>query len=289
MCDEAGRLEMRLAGSEGDFQALLSFSKRSAVFAMRDRNPQHISDGLIAAAITNPQRGDVNEACKAFRLLYHAGRMIGADADGACRDAASMAVPMLSQFFLNYLAKPEEEKDVREWTGWTIVETEHGPGFVLWRFRPYTPTYPLDQMALRLKQLLERDRHERVSIQLADYVYPIWLSNVKDSVLKCALQSACAVITIHAHARAPESHFQAPLIFLVELTDEKAAESLLWLAEKKQSKANDVAMIAVREQRLFCLFIERSALHGETPCETHASLQRFSPAIAEILRTYTRE
>src|SRR5215831_10908561 len=44
--DVAGRSRLRDSASMDDFYTLLSFSRRAAVFAMRDRKTQHVIDGL---------------------------------------------------------------------------------------------------------------------------------------------------------------------------------------------------------------------------------------------------
>ncbi len=71
--------------------------------------------------------------------------------------------------------------------------------------------------------------------------------------------------------------------FLLELDDEAPAESLLAIARTASAIPSDIALLGVRDGRLFLLLVARSFVQGVPPVETSESLQRFGPRVAEVL------
>lgn len=270
-----------------DFYTLLSFSRRSAVFAMRDRTKEHLIDGLSAVAMIDRNRIDFRDALGALSLLHHSARWIGVDVDDLFEKAASLAEPKMSDLIRGFQKRSEDQRDIQKSWGYAMVETKAGPGFVGWGFKPYQPSYPLDQVGLALAQFVKRDRYQPASVTLASELPAIWLSSVDNNALKRALSSVRAALTIHACLRPHESlnyKEQALMIFLTELNDEAASKSLLELSQEKQVQARDFAMVAASEGRLFCLAVGRSLMAGKPSFETQASMQRFSPGIAALLK-----
>ena len=287
-----GRSRLRLAASTDDFYSLWAFSRRSAVFAMRDLLPVHIVDGLTCIAMMEPDRIDARDVLGALSLLYFVGNEIGASSDDLFRRAAALAEPNTSELILGFLKRPEEEKSISKAWGYTVIKTKGGPGIVHWGFEPYHPTYSLDAISLALAQLLKQDKYQPGSITLADTLAPIWLSSVDDSALKRALASVRAVATIGGDLRpqeSPDYQHQSMTIFVVELNDETEAGLLLQLARAKQTRVNQFALVAAKEGRMFCLAVARSFVAGVASFETQASVQRFSSGIAEILKSYSQK
>ena len=286
--DPSARSRLRGSASFDDFYTLLSFSRRSAVFAMRDRNTEHIVDGLTAITMIEPNRIDFRDALVALSLLNHAAREIGANPEDLFGKAASLADPKMSQLILGFLKRPEDERDIQKSWGYTVVETKAGPGILGWGFESYQPTYRLDQIALALAQLMKRDKYQATDVTLASDLPPVWLSSVDDSVLKQALTSVRAVVKINGNLRpqeSPDYQSQTLIVFLAELSDETAARSLFRLSQEKGNRPNDFAMVGVTEGRLFCLAVERSFMAGKTSFETPATMRRFSTGIVEALKS----
>ena len=273
----------------GDFYTLLSFSRRSAVFAVRDRSTEHVIDGLTAVSMIEPSRIDFRDALGALSLLHHAARVIGASVDDLFGKAASLADPRMSELILGFLERSDDQRDIRKSFGYSVVETKGGPGFVYWGFRSYQPSYPLEQVGLALAQFVKRDKYEPASVTLASDLPAFWLSSIDVAKLKRALASIRAAITINADLRpqeSPDFKHQALMIFLVEVDDETAAESLFRLSHEKQARPKSFEMAAAKQGRLFCLVIARSIMAGKSSFETQASMQRFSTGIAEVLNEY---
>jgi hypothetical protein len=285
--DLPGRSRFRDSASMHDFYTLLSFSRRSAVFAMRDHKTERVIDGLTAIATIKQSRIDFRDALVALSLLHHAAGVIGADIDDLFGKAAALAEPKMSELILGFLKRPQDQRDIRKSWGYTVIETKEGPGFVGWDFKPYHPTYPLDQIAVVLAQLVRRDKYGPAQVTLASNFPAVWLSSIDDNALKRALASVRGTVTIRANLRpqeSPDYNSQFLLTFLAELDEEICARSLLRLSEEKQTRNNDFAVVGVQEDRLFCLAIGRSFMMGKASFENPASMQRFSTAIAEVLK-----
>jgi hypothetical protein len=133
---------------------------------------------------------------------------------------------------------------------------------------------------------VKRDKYETANATLASDLPAVWLSSIDDDALNRALTSVRGAVTINANLRPQESpayKHQALVIFPAELDDETAAVSLFRLSQEKQTQPNDFAMVAAKEDRLFCLAVGRAIMAGKASFETQASMQRFSTGIAEAL------
>jgi len=142
LSDPAGRSRLRDSTSMLDFSTLLSFSRRSAVFAMRDHKTEHVVDGLSAIAMVEKSRIDFRDAIGALSLLHHAARAIGANVDDLFGMASLLAEPKMSELIQRFLKLSEDQRDIPESWGYTVVETKAGPGFVHWGFKTYHGVVP---------------------------------------------------------------------------------------------------------------------------------------------------
>ena len=104
-----------------DFYTLLSFSQRSAVFAMRDRKTERIVDGLTAVAMIEKSRIDFRDALGTLSLLLHAALAIGANVEGLFGNAASLAAPEISELIQGFLKRSENERDIQKSWGYAVV------------------------------------------------------------------------------------------------------------------------------------------------------------------------
>jgi hypothetical protein len=288
--DDLARSRIRDSASMQDFYTLLSFSKRSAVFAVRDHRRERVIEGLTAVAMIDKSRIDFRDGLQALGLLQYAASAVGEPVEDSFRKASSLAEPQMRELILGFLTRPEDRRDLKSW-GYAEVETKAGPGFIGWDFQPYRPTYPLDQVGLALADLLQRDKYGASRVALASKLWPTWLASVDDNVLKQTLASIRGVVTINATLRpqeSPDYKSQTMVIFLAELPDEPAARSLFRLAQEKQTRSNNFAMLAVQESRLFCLVIAQSFVGGTASFETQASVQRFSAPIADVLKQFAK-
>jgi hypothetical protein len=283
--DLVKRTQLQDSLSLEDCYTLFSFSRRSAVFAMRDRMASHIVDALTAVAMVDADRIDFRDALVVLGLVYHAAGVVGANVEEMFEKTVTLAAPKMSDLIRAFLKRSEDKRAVKSW-GYTVVETEGGPGFIGWRFQSYQPTLPLDQIALALARCLKHDRYQPTAIHLASELPAVWLSSVDDTTLQHALKLIRAAVSIHADLRPEESPDGNPkflIIFLAELNDESASTALFRLAQQKQTRPNYFAMVGMRTGRLFCLAIGQSSMSGIASFETQSSMQRLATGITNVL------
>jgi len=175
--DPSGRSRIRGSAGMDDFYTLISFSQRSAVFAMRDRGTEHIVDGLTAMAMIEQDRIDCRDALGTLSLLHHAARAIRLNTVELFGKAAALAEKKMSELILGFLKRSEDGRDIKKSWGYTVVETKAGPGFLGWGIESYQPTYPLDQIGLALAQIMRLDKYEPTSVTLATDLPALWLSS----------------------------------------------------------------------------------------------------------------
>jgi hypothetical protein len=284
--DDAERRWMRSAMSSNDLSTLMTFADQSAVFAMRDRQLAHVVDGLTALAMIDPGRIDPRDTPTGLTLL-HAARMLGTEPAPLFRAAANLADEHLAQ---SLAATPSRsEAWIQRW-GYAVVETEAGPGLVKRSYKKYEPSVPLDRIAIALARVFEADRYGPTSVTVATDIPKNWLVGVDAAALSGALRSVRASVSIQADAKEGIASGDRPshmlLAFVAELADEDAAESLLRIARARTKRYDGIAILGLREARLFCLLVARPAVNGIPRIESSGSVRRFAPAISGALRSY---
>lgn len=282
------RAGLRNSISLDEFYTLLTFSRRSAVFAIRERNVNMVRNGLTAVAMIEAERTDFRDIISVLALLYHSAKRVGGDADQLFRETAKLSEPQLSTFLTQFIRRPSEDKDIR--SAWLVdeVETKDGVGFIGYGTETYQPTYDLKSIAIDIADLIAKDKYQPDSVEVATELPAVWLKSAENRSLEAVLTKVRAGASIFAKLRpnehpTHESHIL--MIFLVEVEDERAAQELLDMSKKK--RPTDYALIGVSEQRLFCLIIARS-WQGVPTFETAETLQRLTPGIAAILKTYAK-
>src|SRR5215472_17425825 len=284
---EAGtRQHFRRSIGMDEFYTLLTFARRSAVFALRARDVSHIEDGLAAVAIIDPSRVDFRDAVVAISLLDHASRAIGAADRGPFIFAASVADEVMAQRMLEFVELPPSERDIRTMSGYVQVDADTGPGFMNWNLAPYRPTCRLDRVALAVARLVAADAYQPSSITLASDLPRVWFSQHDRLALTNALRSIRAGALVHADLRpsdAYDNRNQSLMAFIVEVKSEHFAHDLYRIAQQTITMARPFASTAVTAGRLFSLVVARSFVLGTANHETDASLQRFTVGLTRIL------
>jgi hypothetical protein len=283
------RAKMRTSISMDEFYTLLLFSKRSAVFAIRERDLNWLGNGLTAVAMIEAERTDVRDILWALSLLYHSARRVGADANQLFRAAAKLSEPHVSKLLTGFIGRPAKEKDLRSSWGYDEVETKDGTGFIGWGFADYRPTCDLKRIVIDIGDLVEKDKYQTSSVEVAAELPPVWLQSKENRSIDLTLKKVRAGASVHADLR-PNEHptykSQVLMVFLVEVEDERVAQELLGMS--RQKKPTDYSMIGIAEGRLFCLLVARSFVHGVESFETSESVLRFEKGITEILGRYSK-
>ena len=286
--DKPAQANMRSSINADQAYTLLTFSRRSTVFALREKDRKWVRNGLTALAMIEAERIDYRDFLLALGLLHHSGKRIGANPDKLFGEAAKLSDSQVAKHINSYLYRPEEHKSIRHFFGYEEVETVGGIGFIGWGGKEYQPKYDLKKMVLDVADLVNKDQYQTSSVEVAVDLPSVWLEAPDNSSLKSVLKKVRGVASVYGEFKArpnPELFSQNVRVFLVETEDARAAQELLEMAQRK--RPTTYGMLAFAEKRLFCLVIGNSVRHGVPPIETTEKLQRFSSALAEILKRYS--
>jgi hypothetical protein len=291
--DAAGRARMRQSLDVRDFDELLTFANRAAVFALRERSTEQVRDGLAAVAMIDMARSDSMDTdyTVPVALLHHVAARIGADADVLLREAAALADESVAGFLRKFLEFPAERKDLLKFRELEEVQTPGGPGFIRRGPRDYQPTVDLLGVGLEVMDVLERDEYQPRGVVLASDVPTPWLrgdGSANPGAVSLALHAARADATIYAPLRPevlPQRKTQSLHVFLVELANEQDAETLR--DASRQVRHPRTALLGIAEGRLFCLLVAQPEFSFAALYETNERLARFAAPLSDILRGYS--
>jgi hypothetical protein len=111
-------------------QLLVSLGSRLAILGARRRNPDLITEGLIALRLGWPEE-DSRDQIRDLAPMYHAALRAGADPAELFRSAAGIARDNdFTSFLEEFVSRPDDENSL-EALGWR--EVDHTDGF---RFEP---------------------------------------------------------------------------------------------------------------------------------------------------------
>ncbi len=281
------RVAIRSSISMHGFYTLMTFARRSAVFAMRGRKTEIVGDGLIAVAMINEERVDFRDILMCLSLLYHAANRAGGDADKIFRHAAILAEPKVAKQIVGFAEQTSEYRNLRLSWGFDEVETAKGLGFIRWEFATYAPTVDLKLVVLDVAQMVAADKYYPDGVSIAAKLPPVWLSRGKNAELDGVLARIRGGATMSARLRTnehPKHDSQQFTVFIVETSQDADAQTLLRLAQVKDNREH--SMIGVAAGKLFALIVARSFVEGDEGFETLKSLERFREGMTKILAKY---
>jgi hypothetical protein len=281
------RAKTRASISMDEFYTLLTFSKRAAVFGIRERNAAWLVDGLTTLSMIELDRVDFRDVLVSVSLLHHSAVRIGQNANQLLSDAAALSESKVSELINDFIKRPPEDKVLKAKWGYDEVETRDGIGFIGWEFNVYNPTYDLKKIALDLAEYIAADKYQPDLVSIATDLPDYWLKTKDSSSLGKSLLAVRGGATISGKLRQNEHldhESQMFNVILVEVSDESVAKTLLELSKKK--KHPDYCMLGLAEGKLFCLIVARSFDRDKKAFETSDSLARFSKGFAGILSRY---
>jgi hypothetical protein len=284
--DEDSRARIRESISTDEFYTLLMFSKRAAVFAMREQNVDWVVNGLTAVAMVEQERTDFRDILWALGVLYHSAKRIGDNPDILLRNAAAISEPNVSELILGFIRRSPTDKNLQSSWGYDEVQTANGIGLIGRSFSHYEPACDLKTVALEIADYVASDKYQPESVEIATALPAFWLESKATRDLNRILRAVSGAASINARLR-PNEHpgyeSQMLLVFVVEAENEAAAGSLLEMCDNK--KSSDYSMVGMAEGRLFCVVVARSFV-GAGSFETSQSLSRFPRGISPILRQH---
>jgi hypothetical protein len=290
--DAAGRARMRKSLDVVDFDELITFANRAAVFALRERSTEHVRDGLAAVAMIDMARSHPMDTdfTVPVALLHHVATRIGADAAALLREAAALAEESVARFLTSFPDFPAEKKDLLKFRGLEEVQTPGGPGFIPQGSRDSQPTLDLLSAGLEVADVLERDEYQPRGVMLGSDLPTMWLrtgGSADPGAVSLALHTARAHATISASLRPevlPGHRAQSLHVFLVELANEQDARTLH--DASRQVRHPKAALLGMAEGRLFCVLVAEPAFSFVGLYETTERLSRFHAPLRAILGRY---
>lgn len=288
---DAQRQKMRATGP--DICTLVTFAGRCAVFALRERSEAWLVDGLRAIAMIDPRGEDPRDMPpRPLGLLNYVAAAIGRDGDVLLHEAASLSMLEMAELIEQYSARSRRDLAA---SLYMLTETPNGAGFVDTSVEPYSPSRPLDRIAVAIGALVATDSYGAVEVSVCEDLPRVWLEGVDDASLSRAMRTVRGGAIVRATMKPPAEAPPTPpmfyeartlMIFLIELGDAAAAEALFQIARAKRERWEEVALHGVHDDRVFCLLVARSYVVGVPPVETWRSLQRFEERVTAILRRY---
>ncbi|HKS39549.1 MAG TPA: hypothetical protein VJX74_02970, partial [Blastocatellia bacterium] len=106
------RARIRYSIDMEEFDTLLTFSNRVAVFAIREQNAAWITSGLTAIAMIEYDRMDFRDILIAMSLLYYSANRIGQDADTMFLNTAVLAEQKVAALLRGYMKQNAEYKNL---------------------------------------------------------------------------------------------------------------------------------------------------------------------------------
>jgi len=285
--DSQERAAIRSSIGMDGFYTLMTFARRSAVFAIREKKAEIARDGLVAVSMINQERVDFRDILMCLSLLYHAANRAGADADKMFRQAAVLAEPEVGKQIVNFVERSPDGRDLRISWGFDEVETAKGLGLIGWGFKKYAPTVDLKSVVIDAAQLVAADKYLPDSVSVATELPPVWLSHGKNAELDGVLASVRGAATISARLRSnehPKHNSQQFTMFIVETSQIADAQTLLRFSRVNDNREH--IMIGVASGKLFALIVARSFVQGDEAYETPKSLARFQEGLTKILVQY---
>lgn len=292
--DEHTRQSIRQSLNMDDFYTLLAFSKRTAVFALREKKADWVDSGLTAIAMVEVQRVDYRDVLWTLSLLNYSAEKIDSDAKQLFELAGKMATPEMDQLLNGFISRSPDDKDLRSSWGYDEIETEAGIGLIGYGFKPYQPTHDLAKIAIEIADYVATDKYEPNSVEIATELPEVWLITKHvwlrpnhNKKLKTALRNIRGGASISFSLRPaehPNYQEQMFVIFLVEATNSSVSDTLFQLSRK--TKPTDYSIVGVASGPLFCLAVARSFVAGVESFETMKSLNRFSDGLSSILKRH---
>lgn len=283
--DAESHARMRHAINMDEFYTLLAFSRRMALFSIREKSSEGLKEAVEAVALIEPSRVDSRDISVALGVLAYACTRIGHSPRPMFEDASKRAHPQVAQMLCEQARQSFAGRKLSDLSFLEEVSTKYGPSFVSHGLESYSPTVDLVSIAVEIAELLGADKYGAIGIQIATTLPSVWLRSAGEATVQAALDGAPAGASVSGFLRSelrPKEDGHSVLVFLVECADEARASKLEGFARNASDSSH--AVMGCAEARLFCIVVGHSMMHGVSPVETASSLSRFAAGISAAMR-----
>lgn len=275
--DARDQLMSRL--SMDDLYTLLHFSKRSAVFALREHKPERCAEAAMALAAIDEERIDPRDLHWAAGVVDAAATAIGADRTKLYREAAARASPPVRTVLLSLYTQNTAGASFEDW-GYRIVNSPSGPSLANAEFNPYAPDSDLIDLATRVAEVMVSERYPSVEFTVATAIPTVWIGSGEKRV-EDVLRSSTGTVLLRLSAANRQQSSQLFNVYFSELETEEAAA---WLARvAPNEKPGQKATVAFSAGRIICVGIGASTVIGVKSVESSASLTKALEPARRIL------
>lgn len=275
--------ELRTRLSMNDLYTLMHFAKRSAVFALREKNSVRCTEALAALAMVDRTRVDPRDLQWAISVVDAVATMIGADRTQLYDDAAALASEATAKLLMLLHANRPMGTTLKDCLYALADDTPQGPGLVGRGLDPYEPSIDLLALAVRASEVIVAEAYPRRSFKVGSSIPPIWIGS-KERRVENVLRRATGTVEISLSSRSRTIDDQ---LFNVYFSEMASVNDARWLAEVAPNEdPGRSATIAYSAGRVVCLGISKSTVIGLRSTESGQSLaQKLEPARA-VLRKH---
>jgi hypothetical protein len=262
---------------------LIHFAKRSAVFAMRERNLEHCNVGLRALALIDMDRADQDDARIALGLIDHAASKLGADRDALYREPETLALPVTAKVIRKAHQLEASKRALEEW-GFLEVETPRGVGLAQVPFGSYGPSVDLFGVGLKASEYLDGTRHDVEDPRMDCEIPAVWFKDSKSDALKAKLSTLRGVVIVGSALGRSSRDLPAQVVYLF-LAEAPTDADAAWLANQARGPLQEGgAALGVAEGRLLAIMTGRSFKLGTPSEETPESVARLLEGVRPFLK-----
>jgi hypothetical protein len=279
--DAQQRADLRLRLSRSDLYTLLTFARRRALCAVRNRDLSSAVIGFQAVAAIELARVDRRDASMALGMLAYAAEHLDGSASALLIDAASHAEQDLAKLMVkesNAASHELKRLGLRE------VTFSTGVGLVDDQRHRFQPAKNLLALAEQMVAVIENDTYRVTDIAIGTRLPLVWLPAGEHDVLTKASRALSGCLNIHARPAADlkatfPSHWL--LVFICEAAH--AEDAALLTAASRSRPSSDIAELGVSAGPLCTIMVARPTMRDASGIETADSLRRFNDPIRSLL------
>jgi hypothetical protein len=271
--------DLRAALTQDDLYTLLAFARRRSLVALRDQSSTSVASGFEALALVDLERIDWRDGAVAAGLLAYAGRRTGADVHALVGKARRQAESAMADVIARHATRPEEGLAVG---GYREIRTSGGVGLANDYGHAYAPNIDLISLAENVVALLEHDEYRVDNLVTGSDLPAVWLP-AGDEAATAARDRLLGCLSVSARPKSnnrgmPDQMFS---VWIAEAATTRDAQAIASAAVPKPG--SETAIVAVESGPVCAVMVARSVVKGVPPHETMESIQRFLPALAELI------
>jgi hypothetical protein len=260
---------------------LLTFARRRALYAVRNRDLSSAVIGFQAVTAIELERVDSRDAYMALGMLAYAAEHLDGSASALLIDAASHAERDLAKLMVkesNTASHELKRLGLRE------VTFSTGVGLVDDQRHRFQPKKNLLALAEQMVAVIENDTYQVTDVAVGTRLPLVWLPARERDLLSKASRALCGCLNIHARPAADLKETFPSHWLLVFICEAAHAEDAALLAAASQSRPNsDIAELGVSVGPLCTIMVARPRMRDASGIETADSLRRFNDPIRSLL------